>query len=290
MKHVFLIAGFFLTQVCMAQPSDSVFRAEGVVPEWQTDPVLATPESVTYDENSEVLYVSNINGGLQEKNGEGYISKISLSGKVLDTQWAADLHAPKGMALSGDKLYFTDIDVVKAVSLENGQQVARIPVPDAQFLNDLAVTRSGALYATGMYTDRIYRIQEGTAEVFSEASGLNRPNGIYALGDDLYVGNQNQLLHFKLKQHKPEGYSGQTGPIDGLHPVADKQFLTSDWKGRLFIQDYRNSKHQRRLLLDVRNTKHKVADMTFIPEKSLVLIPTFSTNQVAAYTLPIGTE
>jgi sugar lactone lactonase YvrE len=289
MKYGLLIAGF-LAQGCLAQPADSVFRAEGVVAQWQTDPVLATPESVTYDKNSEVLYVSNINGGLQEKNGKGYISKVSLNGEVIEAKWATDLHAPKGMALSGDQLYVTDIDAVKAVSLESGQQVASIPVPGAQFLNDLAVTRSGVLYATGMYTDRIYKIQGDTAEVFTRSSELDRPNGIYALGDDLYVGNQNQLLHFKLGQQEPDGYEGGTGPIDGLHPLADERFLTSDWKGRLFIQDYEESGHQRKRLLDMRNTDHKVADMTFIPEKSLVLIPTFSTNQVAAYTIPVGSE
>ncbi|MBW1673776.1 MAG: hypothetical protein JRJ45_09065, partial [Deltaproteobacteria bacterium] len=67
--------------------------------QWQTKKELRVPESVLYDESRNVLYVSNINGKSAEKNGQGFISKVSLDGKIEVLKWATGLHAPKGSAI-----------------------------------------------------------------------------------------------------------------------------------------------------------------------------------------------
>ena len=48
---------------------------------------MTTCESVLYDEKNDVLYVSNIDGAPDAKDGNGFISKISLDGSVIQQSW-----------------------------------------------------------------------------------------------------------------------------------------------------------------------------------------------------------
>ena len=71
---------------------------------------LANPESITSD--GKYLYVSNIGNKLDPsaKDGDGFISKLSLDGKVIEHSWAdTKLNAPKGTAVIRGVLYVTDI-------------------------------------------------------------------------------------------------------------------------------------------------------------------------------------
>ena len=56
------------------------------------------PESIIPD-GSGGYFVSNVNGQGRDKDGNGYISRISSDGKMVERHWADDLDAPKGMAL-----------------------------------------------------------------------------------------------------------------------------------------------------------------------------------------------
>lgn len=78
--------------------------------QWQTQKELRVPESVLYDKSGNILYVSNINGKPTEKNGQGFISKVTLDGRIQVLKWATGLHAPKGSAIYKNKLYVSDID------------------------------------------------------------------------------------------------------------------------------------------------------------------------------------
>ena len=49
------------------------------------------PESVLFDPETECLYVSNINGGPGQKNGEGFLSKVDLNGEILDGHLSSSL-------------------------------------------------------------------------------------------------------------------------------------------------------------------------------------------------------
>ena len=45
---------------------------------------INNPESIFFDKDSNYLYVSNINGKSLEKDGNGYISVLSLSGEIIE--------------------------------------------------------------------------------------------------------------------------------------------------------------------------------------------------------------
>jgi hypothetical protein len=76
--------------------------AQAAEPEkvWQAEG-LDGLESAVLDSGEGVLYVSNINGDASAADGNGYISKLSLEGEILDKEWVTGLNAPKGLALHG---------------------------------------------------------------------------------------------------------------------------------------------------------------------------------------------
>ena len=64
---------------------------------------LASPESVALSADGRFLYVSNVNGEGEDHDGNGFIAKVSLDGRLLSRTWATGLDAPKGLALRDRK-------------------------------------------------------------------------------------------------------------------------------------------------------------------------------------------
>jgi len=86
---------------------------------WETDSVIATPESVLPVKN--ILYVSLIDGAGWAADGKGGVGKLTPEGKIIDTVWITGLSAPKGMGISGNKLYVADITEVIVIDIEKGK-------------------------------------------------------------------------------------------------------------------------------------------------------------------------
>jgi hypothetical protein len=81
---------------------------------WETPAQFKTPESVIYEPNEDVLFVSNIDGAPDRKDKQGAISKVSpLNGSIIELNWVTGLDAPKGMAITNNTnntlLYVSDI-------------------------------------------------------------------------------------------------------------------------------------------------------------------------------------
>src|ERR687883_2057839 len=78
---------------------------------WETPTKLKNPESVAYSPKQNVLFVSNVNGKPDQKDQNGFVSKVSPSnGSVIELNWVTGLNAPKGIAFSNNnsKLYVSD--------------------------------------------------------------------------------------------------------------------------------------------------------------------------------------
>ncbi len=104
---------------------------------WETAG-FETPESALYDAASKTIYVSNVAGNPPDKDGNGFISKVSPEGKVTELKWATGLDAPKGLAIVGGKLYAADVDQLAEIDLATGKVLTKYPAKDAKFLNDVA--------------------------------------------------------------------------------------------------------------------------------------------------------
>ncbi len=278
-----LMTSLLIGTLGFAQSPDGPFI---LVPAWKTVPVLKVPESVCYDPTAGVLYVSNINGKPTEKNGQGFISKLSAEGEILTLQWATGLNAPKGMAIHDGKLYVSDIDRLVSIDLANGKIVQTFPAAGGQFLNDVAVDEEGRVYVSDMSDKNsvIYRLEAGKLTVWLQGPEIKSPNGLFYHAGVLYIGNSGdgKIKAVEVASKKITTVAEVGSGIDGL--IRDKAgfFLVSDWRGKtsLVTQEGRLF-----VLLDTTDQNVNSADLGYIPDKRLVLIPTFFDNRVAAYRL-----
>lgn len=79
------------------KPSANVWRQA-----WMTTDEFKSPESAAISRNHRSIFVSNVNG--YERNGQGFISRLSLDGLVEELIWLDSLNAPTGLAVEGDTL------------------------------------------------------------------------------------------------------------------------------------------------------------------------------------------
>src|SRR5690349_15349275 len=72
---------------------------------WETDSIVAVPESVLPDPKAGILYISLIDGGPWDADGKGGVARMKDDGTGYDSTWATGLNAPKGMGIYQAHLY-----------------------------------------------------------------------------------------------------------------------------------------------------------------------------------------
>lgn len=260
-------------------------------PVWYTEGLNA-PESALYDGARDVLYVSNVNGGPMDKNGEGHIARLTADGTVTELAWVTGLNAPKGLALDGGTLYVADIDQLVAIDVDEGAIIERHDGADAQFLNDVTVDGEGRVYVSDMMTNAIYRLADGAFEVWLQDDALEQPNGLHAESDRLVVGAWGVMTdgfatktpgHLKAvdlatKAVASIGAGEPIGNLDGVEPDGEGNYLATDWMaGTLYRIDEAGGAEQ---LLDLDQGS---ADLEYRQEENLAIIPMMNDGGLAAY-------
>jgi len=200
-----------------AAQAGEIWRASG----------LEQPESALFDAANKRIIVSNIVGNPGQADGNGYLSLLSLDGKTVTQHWTDGMDAPKGMAISGGKLYVADITKIRVVDLASGKLVSTIDVPNAVFLNDMTADASGKVYVTDMLADAIYRIDGETPELFVKDAVLASPNGVFAEGNRLIVASWGKGIKADFSTAEPGGLlavdlaSKAISPLPGAQNFAD---------------------------------------------------------------------
>ena len=54
---------------------------------WESKADFKLPESVVFDKENNILYVSNMQDDPFSKDGNGFISKVDLDGKIVKLKW-----------------------------------------------------------------------------------------------------------------------------------------------------------------------------------------------------------
>jgi sugar lactone lactonase YvrE len=252
---------------------------------WATTQDLKVPESVLYDADRDVLFISNVNGSPLEKNGKGFISKVTLTGEFENLEWVTGLNAPKGSGIWQNKLYVTDIDELVEIDIETGEIINKFSAENAVFLNDITVNDSGNVYVSDMSAENsvIYKFSDGKLEVWLQDEQISQPNGLFAEKGKLFVGTGDGFLKSVDLTDQSITTLAKTGfGIDGVQGDGKGNFLVSDWQGKtVFV----SSSGEVRELMNTTDANINSADIEFIPEKQLLLIPTFFDNRVVAYLL-----
>lgn len=283
--------GSILTAAVLASAVPAQSAPLELVELWTTTG-LKTPESVLPDPSGEFAYVSNVDGGPLDVDTNGFISKVSLAdGSILDLKWVEGLNGPKGLALVGDKLFVADISQLVEIDTKTAKILTRYDAAGAKFLNDITVDADGNVYVSDMVTNKIWRLSGDKFEAWLDSSELRSPNGLVVRDGDLIVAAwgvmtdgfatkvPGNLLTVSLadKSIKNLGDGTPVGNLDGLVIYGD-DYLASDWMaGGIFHIDPSGKFEQ---VIDLNQGS---ADIAWIPEKRLLLVPMMNDNALVAY-------
>lgn len=261
------------------------------------------PESVLYDEKSDLYLVSNVDGKPYEADGKAFISKLAPMGQGVELKWieggkkGVTLHAPKGMAITGDTLWVADLDTVRTFNLTTGAPTGEVKIPGATFLNDLASTKDGKVLVsdTGLKptkdgglgasgTDAVYAIdKDRKVTTIAKDKSLGGPNGLASFGDGrVYVVTMGSGELYSLD---PKGTKGDVqrmpkGTLDGI-ALGREHYFVSSWDANAIYRGRPGSAFE----LFIENVKSP-ADISFDRSRNRLLVPLMNEDEVRAYELP----
>lgn len=272
MKSFLFISVLFISLVTKSQ----THKLEKI---WETDSIVAVPESVLADTKNGILYISLIDGAPWESDGKGGVAKLNTDGTNYDSAWITGLNAPKGLGIYGNDLYAADINEVVVIDIAKGTIKKRIPVDSAAGLNDVTVSDKGIVYVSDSKTAKIWRIEKGMPAFYME--NMQGVNGLKAVKEDLIIASGKAFL--KADAKKTVSHIAEIPqPVDGVEPIGNGDYIVSSWSGYIFYV-YADGKIE--TLLETHEQKRNTADIGYDPVKKIVYVPTFFAKTVSAYQL-----
>ena len=264
------------------------FKLDAQIPEflWETDAVFSGPESVVYDPNRDLLYVSNL-----KKNPQGdifygteFISKVNMKGEVLELKWIEDLTEPTGLCIFNDQLLIVERFGLVFYDLKNDRIAKKIRIHFDGFLNDVTVGDDSTIYVSESSTQTIYSIKDKEITTWYSGGDITKPNGILFSNGQLFI-NVNGDSTIKSIDVKTKAVSKvaqmKKGIIDGIKNIED-DLLISFLEGNL----YRVTMDGK--ITEILNTRRKeidMADIEYIESKKIVIIPAIWQHKVVAFKL-----
>lgn len=252
---------------------------------WEISEGIDRPESAYYDADSGALFVSQVVGNGSEKDGKGWISKISADGKMIKEKWATGLNAPKGLRAVNGVLWVSDIDHFVGFNIADGKKVDDVTVPNAKFLNDVATGLDGTVYVSDMGDKKIYAYKDGKLSVFAEGEVTEKPNGLLVSGTRLLVGGWDagekagHLFALDLRTKEKTLITKEvTGNLDGIELDGRGNYIVTDWVAGKVLRISDNGKVETILQLAKGS-----ADHAFIQGRNLLIVPRMMENKITAY-------
>ena len=239
---------------------------------------INNPESIFFDKDSNYLYVSNINGKSLEKDGNGYISVLSLSGEIIEDKLVDGLNAPKGIFVKNNLIYIIDINQLIIFNLDTKEIEEIKEFNNAISLNDITIyDNDERIFISDFLGDKLFEINK--EKVVYEHS-IIRPNGLYIYDNQLYIGTfqKNENGHiFRLnlndKNAKIETYLTNIGFCDGIY-IDDEIIAISNFNNEFKILDKKSNK----IISEAKSEKFNFGD--FYYSKSLIVSPSMKSSEI----------
>ena len=262
---------------------------------WSINENIKAPESCYYNKSTGHLYISQIGeGGGMGKDGDGWISKYDLKGKLIKDKWAVGLNAPKGLRSDGSRIWVTDIDRIVSYNINSGVKEHDIKIDGAKFLNDLACSKDGTVYFSDMIASKIYQYKNKKISILIEGADIEHPNGLLVEGENLIIGawgkeiqddfttkTLGRLLSLNLKTKKITPITAKPlGNLDGVESDGKGGYIVTDWiAGKVFhVQKSGTSE-------TLATFPKGAADHAFIADKKILILPEMLENKVGAFDL-----
>jgi len=253
------------------------------------------PESVVFHEDKNEYYVSNM---ADQEDGDGFISRVSAEGEIIELKWIEGLKDPKGLLIIDDKVYVTNNTELIEISIEDSEITRRIEVEGAKSLNDITVDAVGNIFISDSGKSAIYLMpgdspnmmipenEGGEIIEYLNSSRLEYVNGLFAQKDQLYAAawgenTDGNFLKIDMDTREITKISKNgIGNLDGIQPVGDEAFYLSDWAtGKIYLAGKNGD------LKEVLTSEKSAGDIFFDVEKNQLVLPMNHQNAVWWYQL-----
>lgn len=257
---------------------------------------IDTPESAYYDPESKILFLSQVAGAPDKKDGKGWIMTADLNGKILDKNWLTGLNAPKGMRAYNGVLWVSDINQIIAIEIKTKKMLHKYTINSSNFLNDVAISANGDVYVSDMGNHSIYALKHGKVSLFTRGIELESPNGMLIEGNNLILATwgtgmakdfstkvPGHLYSLDLTTKKKTVITAEPlGNLDGLEVKGENphSYLVTDFMaGKVY--EVVDSTSVKTILEGFKGA----ADIGFVKESNTLIVPRMMENKVSAYKL-----
>lgn len=211
---------------------------------WETGGFIG-PESVVFDAARNEFYVSNMGThGAGQNPGDGFISRVSAGGEIIELRWVTGFDNPKGLALAHGRLYVGDDKDLTEIDVAAGKIANRhAPADGPGLFNDCTADAAGNVYVCSGRLDTVFRLSAGKFEPWfkldkARTGGIN---GLKAEPDRLLLGGwslrgpdgKEQLGHISTVAFADQVF-GRIGDqpvchVDGIEPDGQGGYTVTDW-------------------------------------------------------------
>lgn len=235
-----------------------------------------------YDSKRTVIYASLIGN---KEVGDGAIAKVALDGKLVDANFINGLNDPKGIAITKDKLYVSDVTELVEADLETGKIIKKYTLDGIKFLNDVTLDNERNVFVSDTSTSKIYKLDtEGNFNLWFSEVSLDRPNGLLIQDNIMYVASWGskpeggRVSKINMTTKSIDAISSIIGNLDGIRVYDQKRMIISDWRsGNIHLIDYKGNTEQ------ILKVGQSVGDIAYIKEKNLLLLPMNKQSRLLFY-------
>ncbi|ROZ71318.1 hypothetical protein [Ramlibacter sp. WS9] len=182
--------------------------------------------------------------------GRGYISRLSLSGEVLEKQWIGGLKVPCGITVRESRLFVVDCDRLLVFDTRSARQVAEYPAPGAVFLDGMAVDETGDnVFVSDIAGNAIWKLEGNEWGCWLSSPLLDFPDGMIAEPHRLVVGTHG--IWKGVRQFRPGATPDHKGHLIAIDyeskeitdigagsPIAHHDGLTTDGADGYITSDF----------------------------------------------------
>jgi hypothetical protein len=274
---IFVVLFLLLPVLSFYRPR--ALKAPSLTKIWETDTLLIANESAIYDPGTDAVYISCMGNSDDTVDGDGFIAKLRLNGKIEKLHWITGLNCPKGLAMLNNKLLTIDINELVTIDPASAKILSKQTVTSGRYFNDIDVAPNGDVFLSESRTHDIVRYRNEKSEKYYSSEETAGLNGVHVQGTRLLFTGRKGNIYALSADLRTEIFADSCFNADGLEAYGSG-FFCSSWQGKMYYFTPGGNTHK---LFDVWPNKNYCGDIEVIESKNILLVPTLFNNKVIAY-------